>query len=370
MLLKSFNSSMNKIKVSVVISTRDEGHNLTHTIHSLINDLETFLSPDEFEIIVVWNTPHSSEWWFLMERGLTYHRTLKHCFDPIAGNVTARNKGAYLASGDILFFCDAHMSIKPGTMERMCNGVRESGGIVHVPVQWMGGYEPAQPSYQYSIKIGEKIWGTWGRRKIASSLYAIPATGHCFFAVSRDQFLGAGGYAPPFRCYGGGELYLALKWWALGYGVYLEPNGLVYHLSAGRGYQYHQDDLVHNMMLLGYALGCPALGERVYLTYVGKHKTPRLEYLHTIARAAGERDHRDWSTAPSYTPVYDVLTHRPWDRYNESRHGTAHSDVVVFHESWLNSITNEARTLHNASELQRGLASIVNELYRTGAIRG
>lgn len=354
--------SSNQIKVSVVISTRDEGHNLTHTIHSLLNDLNSFLAWNEFEIIIVWNTPRVPEWWFLMERGLTYHRTIKHLFDPIAGNVTARNKGAEVASGAILFFCDAHMAIKPGTIERVCKTVTETGGIVHVPVQWMGGFYPAEPSYQYAIKIGEKLWGTWGRRKIAPSFYAIPATGHCFLAVQRTQFLQHGGYSPPFRCYGGGELYLALKWWSLGYGVYLEPNGLVYHLSAGRGYHYHQHDLIHNMMLLGYALGTPALGERVFLTYLGKHDRATLLRLHTAATTHGTNDYLSWFVPSEHTPVYTVLQSRPWDKWNELHHGTSHSDVVVFHDTWLAGLSRDARIAYAQSELQRELLPFLNEL--------
>ena len=43
------------MQVSVVISARNEFPNIVHTVHSIINDLETFLDHDEFEIIIVDN---------------------------------------------------------------------------------------------------------------------------------------------------------------------------------------------------------------------------------------------------------------------------------------------------------------------------
>jgi len=186
------------IKVSVVISTRDEGHNLTHTIHAIINDLETFLAPDEFEIIIVHNCSKESESWrYLMERGMFYHRTIRVLFDPIAGNVTARNKGAAIAKGEYLFFSDAHMTYRIGSFKKMIDAIDETGGIVHPAVQWMGGYSPSDPSYQYTIKIGEKIWGTWNRAVVsATESFYIPVCGHCCLGMKRQQFLDFGGMNP------------------------------------------------------------------------------------------------------------------------------------------------------------------------------
>ena len=54
------------IVVSVVIPARNEFPNIVHTVYSIVNDLETFLSPAEFEIIIVANCIDD---WYKCERG-------------------------------------------------------------------------------------------------------------------------------------------------------------------------------------------------------------------------------------------------------------------------------------------------------------
>ena len=46
--------------------------------------------------------------------GTFFDSTGRPIYDPIAGNHSARNKGAEIARGKYLFFSDAHMAYKPG----------------------------------------------------------------------------------------------------------------------------------------------------------------------------------------------------------------------------------------------------------------
>lgn len=350
------------MKLSVVISARDEFPNIVHTVHSIINDLETFLSRHEWEIIIVDNgSVDPMSWRFLAERGLYYHRNIRVHHDPIMGNVTARNKGARLAKGEYLFFSDAHMSYRVGTFKRAMETIDECDGIVHGTVQWMGGYDPAQPSVQYSIKIGEKLWGTWNNALVVSDdWFAIPASGHCFLGVRRQQFLDYGGYNDWFRCYGGGELYLALKWWMLGSPVVVDPRIVSYHLSAGRGYSFHQDDLIHNMMLLGYSLGADALGERVYIRYMNKNHVnmQRLNELHEQAKAEAVSDREFFANRP-VSPLYSLLLGKPWDELNDRKHNTHASFLSIFHRTWLDELHGDALLYYQRSELQRELDEFI-----------
>src|SRR3990167_3312799 len=95
--------------VSVVIPARNEFPNIVFTIQDIINDLETFLSPAEFEIIICANC--CNDWYgqeknrrasvgtvdYLMPRGIYWNKVLRVLYDPIAGNHSTRNKGAKLA---------------------------------------------------------------------------------------------------------------------------------------------------------------------------------------------------------------------------------------------------------------------------------
>ncbi len=352
------------IKVSIIISSRDEGHNNLFTIQSIINDLETFLRPDEFEFILVDNgSKNKDAWRFVAERGMFYHRTVRILNDPFMGNVTARNKGVALARGKYIFFSDSHMQYRVGSFKAMIDALDTYGGIVHPSVQWLGGYEPSGRSYQYSLKLGEKLWGTWNNSIVGDGQnpFYIPVSGHCCLGVRRDEFIRLGQYHPYFRCYGGGELYLDLKWWMLGSTVMVVPQAVGYHLSAGRGYHYMQSDFIHNMMLLAYALGADALAERVYLRYLGKDGVNResLKALHDQALQEASADRISIPAARTLS-LYDLLTVRPWDKKNLELHGKCSSGILIYDRTWVETLDGDARALFDSSPLQVELQKLID----------
>lgn len=350
-------------EVSVIISARDEFPNIIHTIHSIVNDLETFLEPDQFEIIIVDNgSKDEKSWRFISERGMYFHRTVRVLIDPIMGNVTARNKGAKIAKGKYIFFSDAHMSYKVGSFKAMVDAIKATGGMVHPAVQWMGGYEPSDPSYQYTIKLGEKIWGTWNRAIVSQTEpFYIPICGHCCLGMERKQFLDFGGYNDYFRCYGGGEVYLDMKWWMMGSCVSSVPTAIGYHLSAGRGYSFVQNDLIHNMMLMAYALGADAFGERVYIRYLGKAGVRKdvLDAMYSDAKRESSNDRQNLlpKTVMSFL---DVIRERPWDKRNMEKYGRASSFIGIYDGSWISELEGEAKTFYENSSLQAELRKVID----------
>ncbi len=356
------------MQVSVVISARDEFPNIVHTIHSIVNDLETFLEPHEFEIIIVDNGSKDRDTWrHVAERGMYFHRTVKVLHDPIMGNVSARNKGAKIATGKYLFFSDAHMSYRIGSFKKMVDEIEKTKGMVHPAVQWMGGYEPSDPSYQYTIKLGEKIWGTWNRSLVsATEPFYIPICGHCCLGMLRDQFIQNGGYNDFFRCYGGGEVYLDMKWWMLGFSVSSVPLAIGYHLSAGRGYSFVQNDFIHNMMLLAYALGADAFAERVYLRYLGKAGVNKevLTKMRDDAWLESQSDRTNLLPKCRFT-FMETLIFKPWDEKNLATHGVKASLMGVYDKTWTDGLEGEARQIFDNSQLQKDLAVVTSRSMST-----
>jgi|GEM_PF-2347558 len=660
-------------KISVIISARDEFSNIVHTVHSILNDLGSFLKPEEIEIILVDNgSVDRRTWEFIAARGLYSHGTVRIVFDPIFGNVSARNKGVALATGKYIFFSDAHMSYPPGTFKKLIQAIDDFGGIVHPAVQWMGGWLPSIPSYQYSLKIGEKLWGcvdektevltmdgwkkrtevmkgqliptlnlatksveiqpvlemtewdydghligveklaeqwvtpdhrcvvlngdkmtiqlakelthasviplrwngevshekgkpelyrvvgwfisegcvewhgksqrvsiiqktkrvelendlkkagmtfstsekgngcaryrltveasktilnisgkellpsvlhctheervalyeglmsgdgqgnlfsqanektvdmvqmllaligftsrksvknytgakmygrfserplftvnrrekssfsprlgiieykgkvwcptvgngtifirragvvsvtgqTWNRLVVGDGTkpYYIPVSGHCCLGMLRKQFIEFGGYNPFFRCYGGGELYLDLKWWMKGSNVVCVPDAVVYHLSAGRGYSYNMDDLIHNMILLGAALGAPALAERVYLRYLSK-KGAREDTVSRLNEEALEEAKKENLGELKYS-LYELLTARPWDTLNDKLHGKHNSGMLIYDNTWTDTLSSDAKEIFDTSPLQKDLSKHINDEWRAFVYKG
>lgn len=355
--------------VSVIISARNEYPNVVHSVHSILSDLGSFLKPQEFEVIIVDNcsddrvepqraTSGTSD--FLRTRGMFHSGVVKVLYDPIAGNVSARNKGVAIAKGKYVFFSDAHMAFTPGFHKRMLDTCIETGGIVHPAYSWMGAYPP-QPSYQYSLKLGEEFKGTWANYKVADEWFYILGSGHCSLVVEREQFHRFRGYPDYLRCYGGGELFLAAKWWMLGSTVVSEPRAHCYHLSSGRGYSYNHDDYIHNVFHSALVLGADAWAERTFLNYLRKNRPDVLDELWSQARVEAT-DQREFMALNRSMTFNDLVRQRPWDRLNDKRHGRHNSGTLIYHQSWVDLVRKESPEVYELwrrSEAQQELSAFI-----------
>jgi glycosyltransferase involved in cell wall biosynthesis len=157
--------------LSILIPARNEFPNVVHTFYSLVHCLEADgFTPQDYEIIILDNcstdrkmpqrgTGGTTD--YLMTRGAFFNRNLRVLYDPIAGNHSARNKGARVAQGEYIFISDAHMAYKPGFFKSMLQTCKESGGLVHGALQFMGAYPPTDSGagFGYTIKLGEEIKG-------------------------------------------------------------------------------------------------------------------------------------------------------------------------------------------------------------------
>lgn len=360
------------MKVSVVISARNEFPNIVHTVHSILNDLETFLQPNDYEILIVDNCSDDSDPRhraisgtvdFLRSRGMYSNRVLKIIYDPIAGNVSARNKGVAVAQGEYVFFSDAHMSYGIGTFKRLMQTIDESGGIVHPAVAWMGSYPPSK-GYQYSWKLGEEFKGTWNNYLVGKGddWFYVPAMGHCCLGMKREQFLKFRGYPDFLRCYGGGEVFLDSKWWMMGSSVVTEPRVSVYHLSASRGYSYVHDDYIHNVFHSALVLGADAWAERTYLNYLRKNRKEVLDRMWKEAWKEAQPQ-RDFLMENSVMRFDDMLVRRPWDEMNMKKFGGSNSGMLIYHWTELELLkqSSTAKVAYLESKLQQGLGEFIEK---------
>lgn len=308
--------TINKEGVSIIIGARDEFPQIGMTMCNLMEDCRNS-GIEKFEIIMMdngsedetsrfwaWkvsdkagNRASSQRWDYQYSpRGMVSTGRLRIFFDPVLSNVGTRNKGARKARYENIIFSDAHIIVRSGTVRSMVETLIKNHGVIHSPIAWMGADSSnPQPGYQYSYKVGEKIWGTWNKVKVADTPFYIPFCGHAFIAVRRAQFLKYGGYPEAQRVYGGGEPYLDTKYWMLGSTSMMDPNSLIYHLSSGRGYNWRNVDLIHNMFLVSYILGGDEWADRILITYLNKYPGAEAFYrmLYDEAVTAGKAD-KDW----------------------------------------------------------------------------
>jgi len=358
--------TINKQGISIVIGARNEFPQIAMTICNLAEDcvasgitnfeiiLQDNGSMDETSRFFAWKpTTKVGRWDYeYSPRGMVYNGRLRIFYDPILSNVGTRNKGVLNAKYENIIFSDAHIIVRPGTVKSIIETLDKFGGIIHAAVSWMGSdsFDP-QPGYQYSYKVGEKIWGTWNKVQVANTPFYIPFCGHCFLAVKKRQFLNYGGYPYAQRVYGGGEPHLDTKFWMVGSSSMCDPNALVYHLSAGRGYNWHSNDLIHNMFLVSYILGGRRWSDRIFITYLNKpgvhYEFLKMMYDETVLEAEEERVWLEKNRVMTFEELLalgqenncDVCMKRGrpephpmriWDIKNDELHGTHRSYVQEF----------------------------------------
>jgi len=341
--------------LSVIIPARNEFPNIVHTVHSILNCWEADgFDPLDIEIIIVSNccTDYNDPKYesskpgdrgtveYLMPRGIYHSRVLRVLYDPIAGNHSARNKGARIARGKYVFFSDAHMSYKPGAFKYGIQACEESGGLVHMAIAWMGAY-PIHDSgigMQYTIKLGEEWKGTWANYKPwGDKWFYIASQGHCSVFANRKQFLDFGGYPEVHRTYGGGEFFIDMLWWLYGSTVAVEPRSVGYHLASSRGYTYTHDDYIHNVFNCSYALGCDDWLERTYLNYLRTGRENVLDRMMSEAKIE-MKDRRAEIEQRRICTFNDLLVNKPWDEKNIQRGGSCNSSLLIYHYSWIDLI--------------------------------
>ena len=365
--------------LSVIIPARNEFPNIVHTYHSIMNCIEADgIDPREVEVIIVnntsepWNDP-KYDWTkpgdrgtveYLMPRGGYWSRNLRVMYDPIAGNHSARNKGAKIARGKYLFISDAHMSYKPGFFKIMLKTIDETGGLFHGSIAWMGAYPPHDGGVgtQYTIKLGEEIKGTWANyRPWNGDWFYIFGLGHCSVGVRRGQFLAFGGYPDVHRTYGGGEFFVDALWWMMGSSVATHPDAIGYHLASSRGYSYNHDDYIENVLGMSYALGMDDWRERTYINYLRRGRKEVLDKI--MERNEKEyAERRDRVLAERKFSFNEILIDRPWDKLNYQKGGTSNSSLLIFHQTWLDLLLKDggqALDYYKKSKYQKGLEDFI-----------
>lgn len=364
------------LKLSIIIPARTEFPNIVHTIYSMVHCLDADgFKDNEWEIIIVDNVSEDNHYYpqratkgttsYIMPRGMFWSRQLRVLYDPIAGNHSARNKGAKIARGEYLYFSDAHMAFRPGFFKSMIQTCKDTGGLVHGSVQWMGAYPPKDSSmgYGYTFKLGEEWKMTWNNYKVADTPFAVAGQGHWGVMVKRDQFLDFGGYPDVHRTYGGGEVFVDCLWWMLGSSVVTDPNAVGYHLSAGRGYTYHHDDYIHNIFNCGHALGADDWIERAYINYLRRGRKEVLDKMMAEAKVEMAKRRATIDKRKKMT-FNELIVNKPWDQWNQRVHGKTNSSMLVYHWSWLDLLKDSpdyVKEAYRNSVYQKGLAEFIEK---------
>lgn len=231
------------MEISFLLTSKNEGDWLEHTVRQLIRDL-----PDGGEIVVLddGSTDQSTD--FLAH---SVHPRVKVIRHSGLGVARARNKAALSASGEYLFFLDAHMNLPRRWWEPIVGLLSQST---------VGAVQPCiKDVHETNSKgYGERFQGLdltleWLPKR-GSSAYPVPILCGCCFAVCRNLFLQLGGLDGGMVGWGSEDCEFSLRLWRLGYQVIVIPELEVAHrFRTTAPYEIDWSVVLHNRLRTAFA---------------------------------------------------------------------------------------------------------------------
>ncbi|MGJ5628762.1 glycosyltransferase family 2 protein [Nostoc sp. CALU 1950] len=197
--------------ISVIIPVYNGGESFHRCLSSLSK-----AAASAYEIIVVADGDTDGSWLVAKNFGVTVIRN-----ETNAGPAQARNLGAKLAKGDVLFFVDADVEIYPDTIAQVAIAFQEEAGIDAL----IGSYDDA-PGASNFLSQYKNLFHHYTHQTASSN--ASTFWGACG-AIRRDIFLDIGGFNESYTCIEDIELGYRLK--HHGYQIKLYKNIQVKHLK-------------------------------------------------------------------------------------------------------------------------------------------
>jgi len=227
-------------KISVILPASNESVLLQRTVEQFAATL-----PDNSEIIVVDNgsTDGSSD--FLLENPYPNVHLIR---TPEAlGVAGARNRGLAQAKGEIVVFADAHIDIPHHWWQPIvCTLTDPKVGVVGPGIGVMGIPERAAACGQ---RIAEaKLRVEWLPKR-GEDPYPVPTLGGGFMAMRHDTLNAAGAFDAGMPQWGSEDLELCVRYWLLGYEVWVAPAVTVLHyFRKANPYKVEWGAITHNLL--------------------------------------------------------------------------------------------------------------------------
>jgi glycosyltransferase involved in cell wall biosynthesis len=171
----------------------------------------------------------------------------------------AKNYAISKATGDILFFSDAHCVPSRDSIFRMFNFYTENrealNGSIHLPVTYKI-LESHRLIYKlvWNPERGECAYSFTPFRN-GNEPYEVPCMSCCGVMIGKKELESIGGWPKELGIYGGGENFLNFTMSVVGMKKWIWPTGTLFHHGDKRGYHYIYDDYVKNKIIASYIYG-------------------------------------------------------------------------------------------------------------------
>jgi len=228
------------LKISVILPATNESLLLERTVEQFVATL-----PENSEVIVIDNGSTDGCADFLAERTWENVHLIRSA-EPL-GVSAARNRGLAEARGEVVVFSDAHMDLP----ERWWEPLVRTLNLPNVGVAAPGIGVMGRPDYPASC--GQRIAETnlrleWLPLKSAEPR-PVPTLGGGFMAMRHETLKQAGTFDEGMPQWGSEDLEICVRYWLLGYEVWVVPEVTVLHYfrkARPYGIQWHL--LTHNLL--------------------------------------------------------------------------------------------------------------------------
>jgi GT2 family glycosyltransferase len=238
-------SSSMSPELSIVIPALNEGEYLRRTVESVLDT-----GPSEIELIVVDDGSQDGCADFLRKGGFPVSLLEPSTPGARVGAAEARNKGARVATAEVVVFADAHVIFSQGWAEAF-KAVLEnpSVGAAAPAISVLGRPENQGFGMRW---INSELAIEWLPPR-ADAPYEAPLLPGACMAVRRAVFEECGGFDGGLVRWGFEDAELSFRIWSSGFDLCIVPNIDVSHLfRTEHPYEIDWADLVHNMLRVAW----------------------------------------------------------------------------------------------------------------------
>lgn len=232
----------NKKAVSLIIISKNEGHNLKQTVDHLVNHKSKITK----EIIVIDDGSTDRSSFFIQQKS---YNSIKFQLTKGVGPASARNLGVSNAEGEILIFLDAHVIPQENWLDNLASRFSEPNIYSVVPV--LGDFNPAHPDI-YGVKLDQKMQPFWVTKAV-KQFSPVPFAGAGCFAIRTETYKVVDGFDNGYRGIGFSDIDFCLTLWQWGFNIYLDPELKVLHkFKKTKPYRVSSDNITYNYLRLAF----------------------------------------------------------------------------------------------------------------------
>jgi glycosyltransferase involved in cell wall biosynthesis len=185
-------------------------------------------------------------------RYLRYDRKLSHW--------QAKNLGVAASDGAVLWFCDAHCIVSPGSLVNMyrhyIDNYTSLNGTLHLPLSYMLEVPGKELVYKLVTNPDAGVFAySFTPYRNRAATYKAPVMSTCGMMMGREIYETLGGWPAELGIYGGGEHFINFTMAVLGMDVNIFASAPLWHYAAPRGYHWNYTDYHRNRAIATYMFG-------------------------------------------------------------------------------------------------------------------